>query len=391
MARKTNCEKNGRSYYRVSITTGYEQGKQKKKDFYGDTKSEALAKRDAYLSEIASGINIDMAKQPLCQSMSIWLYEVKKKDHDLKATSFERYEGVYRNYIKDSTLGRLAVSEIKSIHVQRFLNELEKRNPLAAEGDEIGCTHYQMKNVIKVLKMFFIYATNEGYTLRNPALRIAIPGDKPVKEEVETFNDEEIDKIKAALVGHRLRLVVLMALGTGLRRGELLALRYTDIKAGFVNVRSSLSQPTVINEEGKRSNEFIIWEPKTSHSIRQVPIPEALEKEITAHRARQISERMELGIGGEPEFVFTTETSRFYDSTNFTTAFTRLLKKAGVPYKKFHALRHTYATRLVQAGTPLPTVQKLMGHSSIAITSIYTHSSLDDRREAVKVLNELFN
>lgn len=382
MARKTNCVKNGKPMFRITMVIGHdEKGRAKRKEFFGNCEKDALAKKDAFMKQLEEGLDLDLASQPLGKAMHTWLFEVKKVNHLLKPTSFTKYVGLYDNFIKDLPLAKKIVSDIKSIDIQRALNELEKS----------GCTNSQLKGTLKLLKMFFIYAVEQGYAKKNPCTRsIAIPGAKPEKNEVEVFTNEEVEKLKAALVDHRMRLLVLMALGTGLRRGELLALRYSDIEGDQVYVHASLAKPTMVEADGARSTEFIIWEPKTATSHRRVPIPKDLQQEIKAHRARQIEERLRLGIGGEPEFIFTTETDNFIDPSNFARAFRRLLQRAGVPHKKFHALRHTYATRLVQNGADINTVQRLMGHSTITMTSIYFHPDMDVMKKAVESLNEWF-
>lgn len=382
MARKTNCTKNGKPMFRITAVIGHdEKGRAKRKTFFGKSEKEATTKRDEFFKGLEMGLDIDFSKLTLRDAMHTWLFEVKKPDHNLKATSFNRYAGIYYNYIKDSVFASMVVSEIKSLHIQRFLNDLEKS----------GLTYSQMKNVYKLLKMFFIYATEEGYTTKNPCTRnIAIPGGKPKAKEVEVFTDEEVEKMKDALTDHWMRLPVLMALGTGLRRGEILALRYSDIAGGEVHVHSSLARPINVESDGSSSSEYVIWEPKSRSSIRRVPIPEDLQKEIASHRIRQIEQRMKLGIGGEPEFIFTTQTGNFIHPSTFGKAFTLLLKRADVPYKKFHALRHTYASMLVLKGADINMVQKLMGHSDINITSIYFHADRTEMKNTVEVLSKWF-
>ena len=382
MARKTNCTVHGNQRFRVTAVVGHDpMGKAVRKNFYGKSEKEAVNKRDAYLRLLEEGIDFNLANQTVGKAMHTWLFEVKKADHDLKASSFVRYYGLYEKYIKGSSFGALIVSEVKSLSLQRYLNQLAKEE----------YTVSQIKNAYKLIKMFFTYAAEEGYTTKNPCTRsIVIPGEKVKKDEVETFTDEEIEKLKTALATDRLRLLYLMALGTGLRKGELLALRYEDVAVGAVQVHSSLARVTEIEEDGTKTTGFKVWEPKSSHSRRRVPLPKSLEKEVSAHRARQIAERMAIGIGGEPEFIFTTETGNFIDPSNFTTGYTRLLKRAGIPHKKFHALRHTFATKLVQAGADISTIQKLMGHSSITITNIYFHGDHDVMDTAVQTLDRYF-
>lgn len=378
MAKKTNYTKKGIDYYRTTLVIGHsEKGKPIRKEFYGATMKEANAKMEAYKQDIQSGMDIELSQQRLSEAMRTWLFEVKKVDNDLQPNSFARYECAFRIHLVPSRLGGLIVRDIKSLDIQRFLNGL------SADGH----SHQLMKNTFKVLRMFFVYATAEGYCTKNPCANIKVPGDKPKKELIETFTDEEIALIKAKAVNHRLRLLVILGYSTGLRKGELLALRYGDIKDNEVHVRANLTAPTIVGKNGVRERKTIIGETKTQDSNRVVPIAQEVMAEVTAHRIRQMAERLALGIGGEPEYIFTTETGLLYDPTNIYRAFQRLLKRAGVKPRKFHALRHTYATKLVRAGVPLPTVQKLLGHSKIDMTMVYVQTDINDLHEAVRKAN----
>ena len=382
MANKTNCTINGQGYYRIRAKIGSnERGKPIMKPFYGTGKKDAEIQRDTYLDSIKAGLDMDLAKLTVASAMKSWLFEVKRVDNDLKASSFERYECIFRKAIDGSDLAAMLVPAVKSIHIQRLLNSLAEK----------GSTHSQMKNTLKVVKMFFIYATEEGYTLKNPCPKsITIPGTKPKKYEIETFTMPEVEKIKKCLSGNRLRFLILLALGTGMRKGEILAIKYSDIRDSKIHIHSSLTIPTVVDRAGKRTRAMVVGEPKSDASTRVIPFPKELIKELKAHRARQLVERMAIGLGGESEYIFTTETGHLCDPKNIYTAYGRLLKKAGVPDRKFHALRHTYATVLVRSGiVPLSVVQKLLGHEKIETTMIYVHTNMEDMTDAVKVLNVL--
>lgn len=378
----TNCTVNGVNYFRISydLPRG-PKGERKRIQFYGTGKKDAESKRDAYIETLKSGLNVDFAKQKLGVAMKSWLFEVKSMDSELKATSFERYDGIFRHTIEGSDLASMTIPAIKSIDVQRHLNNLYK-------GEY---SYSATKSSLKLIKMFFIYATENDYTTKNPCAKsIVIPGSKSTKIELETFNTLEIATIKAALTHHRLKFLILLALGTGLRKGELLALKYEDIKNGRVHVNKTMACPTVIDADGNRKRTTEIWEPKTLGSNRFVPFPEELVKELGAHSVRQITERLKNGIGGKSEYIFTTESGKLYDPTNVYVAYSRLLKKAGIAHRKFHALRHTYASELIRSGVPVPEVQRLMGHSDIATTMIYVHPKMEDLEKSVQVLNRWF-
>lgn len=391
MGAKINYTKNGNDYYRVTATVGRDSnGKPIRKEFYGSGKKDAENKRDEYLNGLKNGLNLDFNTTSLGRLIYVWLFEVVRIKS--KPSTFERYEGIYRNYIKDKDIYGMLLNDLKSIHLQRHYNSLH-------DG---GKTTSQIKNLNKLLKSFFNYAVDEGYILKNPCSgkKIAMPGANEMNnienedEDIIVFTDQEIKQIKDALVGNRIQALILLDLGTGLRQGELLALKWSDISKGYkdLKVQRSIKQVKVIASDETSEYKTLIQTPKTKTSIRTVPIPSSLVPILENHKTLQQQDREKAGSSYvESDFVFTTESGNNIDTRNLRRAYERLLKKAGVEYKKFHALRHTYATKMFEKGVPLKTVQKLLGHSDISITAnIYTHVMPEQKVNAAEELNEMF-
>lgn len=394
MAVKTNYKKNGSDYFRVTTTVGKtNDGKPIRKEFYGKSKSDAEDKRDEYLNNLKNGLEIDYKDKLLGELLHTWLFEVVRVS--TKASTFERYEGIYRNYIKESNLFSLKVYEIKSLQVQRYYNELFDN----------GKSSNIIKNLNKLLKMFFNYAFEEGYILKNPCTskRIVIPkNDELLDEDLDEakdlyiFSDEEIIKFKDALIANRLKALFLLALGTGLRQGELLGLRWSDInyESKELKVQRSVKRVTIINSDESREGKLVVQIPKTKGSIRTVTIPSTLIPVLEKHRLIQGEEKLKFGDEylNKDGYVFTTKTGFFIDSRNLLRAYKRALKKADIEYRKFHNLRHTYATKLFEKDVPLKTVQELLGHSDISMTAnIYTHVMPAKKTDAAEKLNQLFS
>ncbi|URZ04086.1 tyrosine-type recombinase/integrase [Clostridium felsineum] len=387
MANKTNCIKNGKKYYRITATIGRDSnGKLIRKEFYGKNKSEAEKKRDLYLNDIKSGLNIGYEKVTLGDLMHTWLFEVVRISSKIKPSSFNRYEGIYRNYIKNSSIYNIKLSDIKQLILQRYYNELYDN----------GKSSNVIKNLNKLLKSFFNYEVDEGYLIKNPCgKRLVIPGEQEVsKEEIEVFSDTEIKALIKALDGNRLKGLILLALGTGLRRGELLALKWSNIntKNLLLSVEKSISQVSVIGKNGERIYKTIEQAPKSLNSIRKVPIPKNLMHILEEQKILQKKDKLKAGLSYEKnDYIFTTENGKILNGRNMARTYERILKNAGIKYKKFHSLRHTYATKLFERGEDLKTVQTLLGHSDISITSnIYTHVMPEKKISAAEKLNDLF-
>jgi len=388
MPKKTNYEKNGTKYFRLTADIGRDEtGKRIRKEFYGKSKSEAEKKRDEYLTGIESGMNLNYKDMTLSELMRIWLFDVMKVE--CSDSTFDRYEGIYRNYICTTKLQYFKVSEISRLILQRHYNEMYDLN---------GSTT-KILNLNKLLKTFFNYAIAEGYLLKNPCFKISIPRDKNIIEtegenDVDPFNDDEIRLINEH-INPTVRMIFQLDLGTGLRIGELLALSKNDIdfEKAEVKVNKTLKFVKQINYDGTYEYNYVIKPPKSKSSIRTVPIPINLITLLKKHIEDQ-QEKFKLNnmTFNNKSLMFTTDSCKHIDSKNLLRSWERTLRRANVRYRKQHNIRHTYATRLFEAGVPLITISKLLGHHSIEITAkVYVHVMPKEKNDAAQVLNYLFN
>lgn len=368
MAKKYNCTINGVQYYKVTRTIGHKaNGRPIKKSFYGDGEKDANNKADAYMNKIETGMSLDFENVTINELMHKWLFQIKI--NEIKPSSFVSYEGTYRNYIKESDIANLKVHNTRSIHIQEYYNKLGKTK-----------TYSQIKKLNKLLKQFFFYAENEGFILKNPCKNITIPNkneSKKTKYDIDYFNENEIKQLKKAFKGHKLEPLVLMALGTGLRQGELLALKWENVnlKEKYLEVKETVKKVYVFDEQENKSLQTVYNTPKTSNSIRKVDLPDKIVSLLS-------------NIKNDSEFVFSENGQPISAKTVFGN-WKRVLTENNIPYKKFHSLRHTYATMLLSKGVDLKTVQDLMGHSDITITQIYLHVLPQTKTKAVNKLNSL--
>lgn len=392
MAVKTNYEKNGIKYYRTSATVGFApDGKRIRKDFFGKNKKEAEQKRDEYLEQLSKGIVIDKNTALLGDLMYDWLYNVIYYTNR-SATTFDRYEGIYRNYIKKEEINVWKLGEAKTHRIQKYYNCL----------CENGKSASVITNLNKLLKMFFNYCVANDFIIKNPCLGLIIPdaksitnNKKTVTSDVEPFSDAEINEIKKHLPeGRNIGILFLLCLGTGLRQGEALAMTKRDIDFGSssLTVTKSLKRIKHIKKDGSYDYEFVTQPPKTKNSARTIHVPSALLKILRKHISAQNNKFNNNGlIFTDNSLLFTTESCLPIDARNLVRAWERLLKKAGVRYRKFHNIRHTYATKLFELEVPLKTVSALLGHSSITITAdTYTHVMPKQKSDATDKLNIYF-
>lgn len=148
-----------------------------------------------------------------------------------------------------------------------------------------------------------------------------------------------------------------------------------------------------VKSDGTRSWSVVEHTPKTLFSIRTIPIPTSVTNELKLHKERQDKEKEKnVEIYEDNDLVFATETGNYIDTRNLTRSYERALAKANIPYRNFHSLRHTYATRLFEKDVPVKTVQALMGHKDITTTmNIYTHVIPEKKAAEVQCLNDIFS
>ena len=384
MATKTNIKINNKDYYRITIDLGRDSnGKRIRKQFYGKSKREAENKKIKFLEKYNTGITDK--KLYIGETMHKWLFEVVKTGN-LKDSSFDKYEGIYRNYFKDSPISIMPLDAIQPLDIQMYYNKLFK----------LGKSSNVIKNAHKLLKQFFQYCEDNNYIDRNPASgkKVTIPANKNTEKynkEVEIFTNEEMKMLLNSKENTFIRYAALISFATGMRRGEILGLKESDIdyKENQIHIRRSAVTATKISEDEKRHKITYLSSTKTGSSTRDIPLQQGLIPIIK--KAIILKKEMVLnGVNINNEFkdiIFISKDGNLINASNFEKSWIYFLKRCGVEHKKFHSLRHTYATRQFEAGIPVKTVSKLLGHKSTDITlDVYTHVIKQEKEKAIDTL-----
>jgi len=389
---KKNATAGGKNYFRVRARIGEDsQGNPVYKNFYGTSKSDAEQKKREYLDTLAQGVNPELGKQSLSKAMHTWLWEIEKYNGN-KSTTFERYECTYRNYVQDETFALCNISDIKKINIQKEYNRLL----------EEGKTASQIKSLHRLLSKFFSYAESEAYIPKNPVNGLRLP--KPTSEsdiidngedtlKIEVLTEDEIKKIKETAGHSKIRYIMMFALNTGAREGEILASERTDIKDNEFKINKTLKIIKKFKDDTGKNYEYEtkVTKPKTSGSVRELHINESLQKELKELNKLVAEEKLKLGVAyTENSLLFPSAEGNYMNPKNVRKSWERLLERAGVPHKKFHALRHTFATTLLRNGVDILTVSRLLGHSTIKTTEVYLHVLRDTKAESLSVLNNVF-
>jgi integrase len=264
---------------------------------------------------------------------------------------------------------------IGSEHLIRLAPADVRRVPAAVV--KAGRSPRTAQSVLITLRMALQSAVRDGRLERNVAEGIKAPRQAP--RRVEGMTPEQARAILLAFEDHWMGPLVTVAIGTGMRLGELLALRWSDVRDGRIRVMGSLRpQPRA---DG-RGYELGRMEPKTARSYRTLEaadwIKEALEEQRRWQAAHVVS-----------PYVFTTQGGAWLDPRNVTKAFQERLRANDLPVIRFHDLRHAFATISLTAGVSLRVIQESLGHTSIALTAaVYSHVMPELQQDAGRKLEE---
>jgi len=278
-------------------------------------------------------------------------------------------------------LGQRVMQKITPLEIKEFYKKLAKsgnKNICKNEafkmvGDELS--PQSIKHIHNILKPAFYRAVDDGIIghRENPMTRINPP--KVVKKrKPQTLAEEDIAKYLEPLSRHRLYAAYVLELSSGLRRGELLGLYRTDldIETGVLTVNTQLQR--IKKEEGGSSLE-ITEVLKTDGSARSIVLPPCVLNEIELHIGRQEEEKRKAGsLYHDEGLLFCGLLGNRLDTRRLYELHCKALEKAELEHIRFHDLRHTFATLMLEKGENIKTIQELLGHKDITTTlNMYTH------------------
>jgi integrase len=294
-------------------------------------------------------VDADHGIRPVSRQLTVaaalddWLVS---QQHKLRPRTAASYADTTRLYILPA-IGRIPLAKLQPEHIDRMLASL-------SEGGSLSPT--TVRYVYSVLRTGLGHALRQGKIVRNVATLV----DPPAKahREQQPLSVEQVRTFLAGVHGDGREALYLTALGTGLRQGELLALRWqdADLATGTLTVRNTLQRFT-----------RQLAAPKTESSRRSLRLPQSVVVALAGHRERQAV----VPLNG---LIFTTLAGAPLDSANVTRSLQRTLRRLGLPRQRFHDLRHAFATLALEAGEDLHAVSRALGHTTIATTAdVYAH------------------
>ena len=218
---------------------------------------------------------------------------------------------------------------------------------------------------------------------RSPITDIETKPKPTRRDKIEVLDEVELAAFLDALKGHWIYEPTLLSASTGLRRSEVCGLRWQDVdlKKGTLQVVQAVK---VI------SGKLHIETPKTARSARTVKLPPASVSELERHRREQLEQRLKLGLGGRPEYVFTSPLGEVLNPKSLTEVFANKVAEASLKPIHFHGLRHTHITLLLKSGVPVHVVSARAGHAKPSITlDTYSHLLGGEDNDAARQAEEI--
>lgn len=333
--------------------------------YHTGRESEAKDIMAKIIAELGQGTYVDIDKITVAEWMEKWLKEYKKPV--LRPRTYELYTYYTGHFIKPS-VGSVPLQKLRPEHLQRLYNSLVEDKKSSRAVHQV---HQLLNGALK-------QAVKNRLITHNPADATTRP---PLKyKNIRIMSTEEQETFLQAIAFHTWGAAFMTILGTGLRRGELLGLHWEDVDLGekVLHVRRSIVS---VKGEGIR-----VEEPKTKKGRRTVPLPKMVVAFLQRHK-----EKLEKdGLYRPDGPVFPSKNGNYIWPRNFNRIYEKLRDDLGLKDVNLHALRHTFASRLLELGEEMRVIQELLGHAKISTTAdIYTHVVERMKRQAVDKLDEV--
>lgn len=279
-----------------------------------------------------------------------WLDSIKNQ---VKPNTYQKYESICKNHIINE-IGSVFVKVISNYTIINFTNKLKEKN-LSVKS---------VNDILIVLGLTFKYAEEE-YEIKTPRIRYL----KEEKKDIRVLSVNEQLQLTTYLNYNTdiYKFGILLVLYTGIRVGELCALQWNDITDDYIQVNKTMTR--VKTENGK--TEIKIGSPKSDSSKRLIPTPQCLLSLINQFR----------NVG----YVLSTDKLDYTEPRLMQIKFEKIIAESGLEKTNFHALRHTFATRCIEARVDVKTLSELLGHSDVKTTlNRYVHSSFELKQKSMK-------
>ena len=300
-----------------------------------------------------------------------WLVNIRLR---IKESSYVKYHYLLQKHLLPE-LGGVEMSELTTDRAEAFVRKLLEQGRCDGNG---GLAEKTVRDILWVLKDICLYAAYRNILVpcRFEMIRIRQPNvpihilTKQEQKKLETFLLSDESLIKTG---------ILMSLYMGLRLGEVCAQRKCHIlrREKLLQVRLTMQRLRNLDaSEQEKKTKIIVAEPKSASSLRDIPIPAFLLKRLEA-----------LKNAPDNAYILTGSAEKYIEPRTMENIFRRYLKECGIEPVKYHALRHTFATRCIEKGFDIKSLSEILGHANVNITlNLYVHSSMEQKRKNMNKL-----
>ena len=363
--------KDGRWEGRYTAGRDPETGKAIYKNVLGKTQAEAKAKLKQAIEE-AKGLDAAKAgRYTVGQWMEVWFEHYAKVK--VRPSSHQTYRGYIDNHIKPN-IGKIPLEKLTSLELQKFYKRLLEKgrvDRLESRHQAKGLSPKTVRNIHQIISSAMNLAREQKLIAANPADGCALP--RLEHREMKTLPVEQLQSFLREAKDSGVFELYYLELATGLRRGELLGLKWEDIdlERGDFRVRRQIA----------RINGEVVEAPlKTKNAYRTLPLAEDTIAVLKEQKKK----------AGGSHWVFPSPTGGPISPDSVPHMLHRVLKRAGLPRVRFHDLRHTFATLALQNGVDIKTVSGMLGHYSAGFTlDTYAHVTTAAQKEAAKTMEKV--
>ena len=365
--------KDGRWEGRYTVGRDPETGKSTIKNVLGKTQAEVKEKLKKAIEENV-GIDYGKAKTYTVGSwLEVWMENYAKIK--LRPSTYKTSQGFLKNHIKPQ-IGSIPLADLTSLGLQRFYKHLldgGRVDRIEAKKKPKGLAPKTVRNIHQMIGSAYNLAIEQKLVTRNPAQGCALP--KVEHKEMKTLTADQLSAFFREARDSGVFALYYIDLTTGLRRGELLGLKWLDIDLEKGDLR-------VQRQIGRIDGKIIEMPLKTKNAYRTLPLSADAINVLMQQRRKT----------GNSEWVFLSPTGGPMSPDSVLHMLHRILKRAGLPKVRFHDLRHTFATLALQNGVDIKTVSGMLGHFSAGFTlDTYAHVTTSAKREAAKTMGNILS
>lgn len=371
-----HLRKRGKNSWAIVLELGRDANRRRRQKWHSVRGKREDAERELgrLLNEVGTGSYVEPAKMTVQEYLERWLSDYARPK--VAPKTLERYEEMIKSHINPS-IGHHKLPKLRPLYVQSFYSDALLKGRKNGKG---GLSPQTVTHFHRVLHKAFDQAVKWQMLARNPIDAVQPP--RAERKEMQALDEPETAKLLQLVEGRRLYMPIFLAITTGLRRGEILGLRWSDLD--LIGARLQVNQSLEQTKDGLRFKT-----PKTNRSRRTLALPALIVEALRVHYVEQAKERLSLGPAYHTNnLVCARADGSPWPPDVLSTAFATLILKSKFKHVRFHDLRHTHATQLLKVGIHPKIVSERLGHSNIGITlDTYSHVMPGMQEAAMEQLN----